>query len=376
MRLPVPRPGILSTYGLDLGQPPRCIDALTWLVGGDLPCLLAARYGVGATVVRRLIRSRLVRVTFGLLAVGLLCFALVDQWPTVAPKFDRLSLWDTLGSGAAVLVGMYASLLSWRVLLAGLGSPLTVLAAGRIFFIGQIGKYVPGSVWPVLAQMELGADVGVPRASSAIALLFIYVLYTTSASLVAVSGLPWIVHAFPIWLAVLALVVGVTVLVPAVLNRLVRFGLRLLRRPASVQISGPAIIISFAWSLVMWVCFGLQIFLLSVDIGQESTWHLAVLAVGGYAVAWVAGFLTIVAPAGGGVREAVLTATLAATLGRPDAFAVALVSRALMTAGDLVCAVGAVASLGPVKLRALRERTKADRAALIEAQKETAHRHA
>ena len=32
-------------------------------------------------------------------------------------------------------------------------------------FLGQLGKYVPGSVWPVLAQMELGAGYGLSRAS-------------------------------------------------------------------------------------------------------------------------------------------------------------------------------------------------------------------
>ena len=57
----------------------------------------------------------------------------------------------------------FATLRVWQTLLAGLGSPLPVPAAGRILFIGQLGKYIPGSVWPILAQMELGARAKVPR---------------------------------------------------------------------------------------------------------------------------------------------------------------------------------------------------------------------
>ena len=59
----------------------------------------------------------------------------------------------------------FANLQAWQVLLAGLGSPLRTTTAGRIFFIGQLGKYIPGSVWPILTQMELGAaGQGAPAA--------------------------------------------------------------------------------------------------------------------------------------------------------------------------------------------------------------------
>jgi hypothetical protein len=38
-----------------------------------------------------------------------------------------------------------------------------VPGTARILFLGQLGKYLPGSVWPVLAQMELGKTYRVPR---------------------------------------------------------------------------------------------------------------------------------------------------------------------------------------------------------------------
>ena len=122
--------------------------------------------------------------------------------------------------------------------------------------------------------------------------------------------------------------------------------------------SGPAIAGSSGWAVLMWLAFGLHILILSHDLGPALTWELALICTGGFAVAWICGFYAIFAPAGGGVRELVLTAMLMGTIGREDALAVALVSRLLMTVADLLCAGVGVASLGPEKFRALRSRAR------------------
>ena len=150
--------------------------------------------------VRRILGSRRLRALFALLAVGLLVYAIVDQWPAVAPKFGQLSIAGLAGSSAAVLVGMFAMLKSWQVSLAGLGSSIRLPVASRVFFIGQIGKYVPGSVWPVVVQMEMGKDAGVPRVTSGLTLLYCYVMYPITAGLVGAATLPWVTDIAPVWL--------------------------------------------------------------------------------------------------------------------------------------------------------------------------------
>jgi len=306
--------------------------------------------------VRRITSSRWLRLAFALLAVGLLSYAIVDQWHRVAPRFGELSVAGLAISSLAVLAGMIAMLKTWQVTVAGLGSPLSLIQAGRIFYLGQLGKYVPGSIWPVVVQMELGADAGVPRATSVLTLLFIYLLYTTSAALVSAICLPWVTDLVPIWLAVLALLAGLAMLLPPVLNRLIGLGLRLLRQQHRPRMRPAAVALAFGWALVMWSCFGLHILLLARDLHPPISGHLLLLSIGGYTLAWICGFLFVLAPAGGGVRELVLTALLAGTIGHDAGFAVALVSRLMMTAADLVCAFAAAASLGPAKLRQLRAR--------------------
>lgn len=68
-----------------------------------------------------------------------------------------------------MLGGLFCGMLAWRSILRGLDSPLPVRPSARVYFVGQLGKYVPGSVWTVLTQMELGRDHNVPRRRSAAA---------------------------------------------------------------------------------------------------------------------------------------------------------------------------------------------------------------
>ena len=67
-------------------------------------------------------------------------------------------------------------------------------------------------------------------------------------------------------------------------------------------------------------------------------------AIGGMALAWAVGLIFIPAPAGAGVREAVLVATFAPQIGGPEALVVALASRVLLLLADVALAgLGALA---------------------------------
>ena len=113
---------------------------------------------------------------------------------------------------------------------------------------------------------------------------------------------------------------------------------RLTRSPPLDQpLTGRAMAAALAWSSASWVLYGLQIWLLATRLGRPAG-PTALLAVGGFAFAWSVGFLVVFAPAGAGVRDVLLIATLSPVLGVGAATAVALVSRALMTAGDLITA--------------------------------------
>jgi hypothetical protein len=125
---------------------------------------------------------------------------------------------------------------------------------------------------------------------------------------------------------------------PKVLNPLLDRLLRLARRPPLEQpLTGRAVLASLAWAMVSWLCYGTQIWVLAIRLGAPEGRTL-LLAVGGFAFAWCVGFLIVFAPAGAGIRDVLLIALLGPVVGVGGATAVALVSRILMTLGDLVTA--------------------------------------
>jgi uncharacterized membrane protein YbhN (UPF0104 family) len=302
-------------------------------------------------------RRRLVRAGLVALALVFIVLALRGQADEIAEALRRLSVGTILLAFLAVVGGLLATALSWRAVLAGLGSPLPLAVAGRVFLLAQLGKYLPGSLWPVLAQAELGRDHDVPRARSALAAATVLVVSLVTGTIVGVGCLALsatgAVRTY--WYIGLVPLLGVVLLSPPVLSRLLRLAFRVTRRPAvDTTVSGSALLVSTAWGFLQWVGFGLQAWLLARGLGGGQD-RLLLLSAGAFALAWVVGFLVVFVPAGAGAREAALVLVLGPTLGSANALALALVSRVLLIVGDLVVVGPAV-----VSARVHARRTAAD----------------
>jgi uncharacterized membrane protein YbhN (UPF0104 family) len=190
----------------------------------------------------------------------------------------------------------------------------------------------------VLAQADLGHDHGVPRTRTAVAGAAALVVSLVAGAVVAVGCLALSATGAirTYWYVGLVPVLGLLVLAPPIFGRLLRLAFRLTRRPAgATAIAGPALLVSATWSLLQWLCFGVQAWLLARGLGGEHD-RLFLLATGAYAVAWVVGFLIVFVPAGAGAREAALVLVLGPTLGNANALALAVVSRMLTIAGDVL----------------------------------------
>jgi len=282
-----------------------------------------------------------------LAGLALAVLALTDQWAQVRQGAGALSAGPLVGAALAVLLSLVASLLSWRATLAGLGAPLPVTRAARIFFVGQLGKYVPGSVWPVLAQMELGAAHGLSRAVMGTAGLLTLAVSVPVALLLALLAVPALLSADRSVYLLLFLVLPVAVLVlsPPVLNPLLERALRLVRRPPLPQrLAGGAVLRVALLAGAAQLLLGVHAWLLARDLGAQGA-ALLPLAVGAVALANVAGLLALPVPAGAGVREAVLVVALSPVLPVGQSLVLALVSRAMLTAGDLAVAAAAARPL-------------------------------
>jgi uncharacterized membrane protein YbhN (UPF0104 family) len=279
----------------------------------------------------------LLRVAFAVLSIGGLTAATVAQWPHVTDTIDAVSWAALVTAFLATFAGVFCAILSWRAVLADLGSPLRVRYAVGIVGIGQLGKYLPGSLWPVVAQMELGREHDVPRKRSAVASLLVIVVALTAGGLLAAATLPFAARGSlgpyrPVFLVPAA---GLVLLHPRVFNAAAARGLRLLKRaPLEQGLSLRGTAAALGWALAQWACWGLAVWLLGRGLPGAHGPLLAV-SLGAYALAWSAGFLFLVAPAGAGVREGALVLLLAPSLGTAQALGVALLVRLLTTVADV-----------------------------------------
>jgi uncharacterized membrane protein YbhN (UPF0104 family) len=299
------------------------------------------------------LRSPAVRLLTVAVALAAMTVALVDQWSAVSDSVRALSVVGIAASFGAAAMALLCTAQVWRVVLSDLGSPLPARTSAQIYFASQLGKFIPGGVWPVLFRLELAADHGVPRRRSGLATVVqLAVVCATAAAVgsVALLFLPDVRDRYVWWLVPLAVVSAIAI-IPAVLNRIVSGVVRLLRRPYDdLVVSGGAVGRAAGWALAGWLGYGAHVAALASDLGAKGS-DLWWASIGSYALAWLGGFLVIVVPSGAGVREGLLVLALGSLLAPSDALVVALVSRLVVTLIDVLAGVAAVTSAGRARFR-------------------------
>ncbi|MDQ2755562.1 MAG: flippase-like domain-containing protein [Actinomycetota bacterium] len=263
------------------------------------------------------------------------------SWGEIVVALRRVDVATVLVATALAAVGTGLTMVGWRVLLADLGSTLHPAPAASVFFVGQLGKYLPGSVWTVVAQADMAARLGVPRRRTSVAGLVALGISVLTGVLVAVPAVPHLVRGSGTGLEVVLGIVAVALLGvcwPPLLNRVVAVGLRVLRRePLEHELSPRAVLVTVGCYAVGWVCFGLHTLVLARAVGLDGRGGVTA-ALTGYALAGVAGMVAIVLPAGLGAREGLLTLVLSPYLPAGGAVAVAILSRFVVTVVDVAVA--------------------------------------
>lgn len=249
---------------------------------------------------------------------------IIVHWAEFRDTLGGIGWASSVASLGVLIVSVAVSAYGWQSVVDGLGEPVGYRRGARICLVGQLGKYVPGSLWAYLVQMELARRAGLSRAR-----VFTGSLISSGIGMIAavpVAALAgrgrWPLLALPVVLA----------LHPRVIDRAAALGLRLLRRPRPPRALGARpIVTAFAASLVAWFLQGTHLWLLC---GGNP-----VVCAGAMALAMTVGTFAFLLPSGAGVREAVLVAVLT-TAGNPagQALAFALASRVMFTLADLVTA--------------------------------------
>ncbi|WP_425714596.1 lysylphosphatidylglycerol synthase domain-containing protein [Georgenia sp. Z1344] len=288
------------------------------------------------------LRSPWVRGLFLVAAIGAAVLAVANQWDIVVDSLSQMPWWIVVVGLLVSVLYVVATMLSWREVLIDLGSRLGLAPAARLFFVSQVGKYLPGGVWNIVAAAEMGKDIDIPRRRSVSGMVVsLLVSIVTGLALAAGavafdpavrSEVGWVVWFLPVF---------VVVLLPPVLNRILGVALKLIRRPPLEHpLSARGVLRASSWAIVGWLLAGLQVWLIATAVGLDPTLGTFARAVSGYALAWVVGFLVVIVPAGVGVRESILGIMLAGLLSGGGVLVTILMSRVLLTVVDLALGLG------------------------------------
>ncbi|HXV94874.1 MAG TPA: lysylphosphatidylglycerol synthase domain-containing protein, partial [Pseudonocardia sp.] len=281
-----------------------------------------------AAVVRRWI-ARVGRPVVAVALVGAVTWAAVRQWDAVRGTVTAIEVPHLVLALLLAMAGMLANVMAFNAVLGALGTRVHPVEAGRCYLVGQIGKYLPGSVWAFVLQMELAKRAGVPRVNGFTATVVTLALSIASALVIGLIGLR---HLFEVggaapWLVLGLLPVVVVCALPPVLTRLVDLALRLMRRrPLPRPLGWGHVGAVLGWTSLAWVLFGTHLWMLTTSEAASGAggW---VQSLGVFALAMTAGSLALVAPSGIGVREAIVVAALAPVVPVGVALGLALASR-------------------------------------------------
>ena len=278
------------------------------------------------------------RIVFVLLTIGSAWWGFEGRWSEIGDAAAETGPLRLCGAVLCALAGLTLTGLLWRMLLSALGSQVDLRDAGAVFFVGQLGKYVPGSVWTFAVQAQLGRRHGVPARSSITASALFLMLHTFSGALLGgVLAAGGVLHTDlgRGWWLLLA-VIGAAALTPPMLRFL---GDRLAGAGVRTTFGMGDLARSLALMSAVWACYGVCLWLI-LPLARPTPEHV-LAAVAAFALAHAAGVLLVLAPAGLGAREAVLIALLAPTVGVPSAAAAALLARAAHSVADFTLAAAA-----------------------------------
>ncbi len=300
-------------------------------------------------------RSRRLRLALqlgvALLIFGFLVLTVISQWSEIKSKGVHFhGLW--LIPAFVVLPFFYAlSALGWDFTLRFLGYRIGVGRAQVAWGQPLLARYVPGSVLYVLGRVLLSERAGVPRRIAIASIVYEQAISATSAIIVAayfIINHPEL-QGQPLRWGVLVLIpVALTLLHPRVFgpvaNRVMRaFG----REPLPAVISFRGVISLVAFYSLNWGVVAVGIYCVARSV---STIPLNdILLVGSaQAIGYFAALVTLVAPAGLGVRDAAFAWAVKAAV-PSDSFAVgsliAIAVRGVLTVTEMIY-VGAVTVLG------------------------------
>lgn len=321
--------------------------------------------------------SIIVAVKWVLFAVVLFYVVRKSVELTDAESLSNLTirpLW-LLAAGVLYLVGWLPSVVVWQRLMRVLGSQPPIVLTMKAYYLGHLGKYVPGKAAAILLRSSTLQAVGVPVGTSVLTAMLETLMVMGVGLALAIGLAPFLLpsavwDSLPLslsmlrtqsWLGPTIVLVGAMLAVPLAAESLFRFAARKARQREAALTAGNENVTSATSPLELpnarrelvrelfagvfalvptWFAQGLSLgcVLLSIGVTEQFSFANWLLWTGAIGAGNSLGFFVLFAPGGIGVREGILIASLSPAIGDSNAVAAAALLRLLWLAAEVLAA--------------------------------------
>jgi glycosyltransferase 2 family protein len=282
-------------------------------------------------------------------SIGYIIWVGYKHWNNVAQIFSFRDNWP----GIAYSVIFYTLLwlfmvFGWKIIENSLGGELSFKNSFTIYGRTNIAKYIPGNVFHFVGRHILSKDVGIPVNIVLNGIFMEALLMVIGTGLLVVPSL--LIYGTQkitflstnriiftiILLSVLIIIIVICLkFIPSLKNWLIKKNLLVdIEKIKIKKVIGSAIIVIILY-LFYHSCVSFMIVILTKYFWSLKIQQL-IIFIGAYSLGWLVGFITPGAPAGLGVREAIIVGFLSPYLTQPRALVIALVFRLIAIFGDFI----------------------------------------
>jgi hypothetical protein len=214
-----------------------------------------------------------------------------------------LSAFLMIACGVLVAMG-------WNFILAALGNRISHLRMVRVYFLSELGKYLPGKLWTPMSRILMAERAGIPKVMAVATMGTQMVIQIISAMLAVMLTLPFLpllsgeLSRKLLYFAVI-IPAGLIALHPRIFNPILNW---LLARVSKVSLQARLqyrfiLLIMLYWTS-LWFLRGFSVFVLLKAMYHGPLPASAPIGcVGVSTFSWLTGMLAFLVPAGLGVAE-------------------------------------------------------------------------
>lgn len=264
---------------------------------------------------------------------------LYDQAPNISPNLQ--SVHPTLlafGVVSFVLFYFLRSLI-WHLIIKEYGNNIPFRDSCYMWSVSELKRYIPGNIWSFLGRATLFANKGVKKKDIGTGLIIEAQIFILGSFVVSLLSMPFLIPNYSVFLGqgiTLLLILGIVLYAfhqPVTKN--FKGKLLTVAKFLFPQFSSSTILLLVFISSVALFFFGLGNYLtMSALFGTDLQlmWQL----IGVFVLAFVAGYLSIITPAGLGVREGIVIFALSKIVPNGLAALAALFTRLVLIVSEVL----------------------------------------